>query len=243
MENKLNNLKDSMMKTVYKDFSFNEKNKKAVYKDLTNKNNKRSLHFSFKAFVSVAVLFLLIIGLTGTVLFQTGIISSNFLYDFPGEEKLENNELLEKYHLPIKLPTYLPFEIEDIRVDSLYVGPIDLTQDPPQTELDNPAVNPIIITYVSTIEKNKIYMLELQINDATNTTYGGTVNENVTLKDGNQASFNENENSQMILWTDQDTMYNLYLSVRDKDDPLKKVEDLPKEEIIKIANSFNQFIP
>ncbi|MBM6618767.1 hypothetical protein [Bacillus suaedaesalsae] len=237
MENKLNNLKDSMMKTVYSDFSFDENNKKDVYKNL--RKRKRIFHFTLKSYVSAAALSLLIVGLIGSILFQTGVVSSNLFYEFPGEEQLENNKLLQTYHLPIKLPTYLPFELNDVKVETMYVGEIDLTKDPPETQLDDPKANLRKIVYESTDNK-KPKTLEILIHDAATTTFVGAGVNNEKLEDGSEAKYSANENLEGLLWENEGIIYEITLH---HGFPKEQEGLLTKNELIEIANSFERFRP
>ncbi|THE10747.1 hypothetical protein E1I69_17535 [Bacillus timonensis] len=160
---------------------------------------------------------------------------------FLAEEHIVEIKELQEIERKIKLPTYAPFEIIEVEYFQQYLGPKDFGNgegDPAPLEPVDPKLYVHNISYLSNEEPFK--GIHLILSDSTAEEVDTKGYEPVELKNGIIAYYMFNGNAQMMYWTDEGVNYHLNLIAENKDKSIRK-EPIPREEIIKIAESFRVY--
>ncbi|WP_188205531.1 hypothetical protein [Alkalibacillus aidingensis] len=152
---------------------------------------------------------------------------------FLAEEELRGIEELEKFDHVLKFPTYAPFEIGEIEYDELYWG----DREPKDGQVhyvqgDDPDYLTPGINYFS--EEEPRYQLTVYLDDQHMQLSEKDDFEAVTLNGDIEARYDQREFVQELLWQEGEVVFNI--AIRSDEGDL-----LPKEEIIKIAESFEIF--
>ncbi|MCC3356043.1 DUF4367 domain-containing protein [Bacillus sp. REN16] len=196
----------------------------------TLKNIKWPLH-TIGSLVAVALLVFFIWTLP-----QNPISNQAFL----GEEQIMQIKELQMIERKIKLPTYAPFVVHEVEFMEQYLGPQSLEDgELKQLEPDNPKFHVQNISYLSFEEPFK--SIHLILADSTVESVDTKDYENVQLSNGSTAYYMFNGNAQMLFWIEEGINYHLNVFVKNKDNTSFREEPIPREEIIKIAESFRVY--
>ncbi|MFS0821899.1 DUF4367 domain-containing protein [Bacillus sp. 1P02SD] len=158
---------------------------------------------------------------------------------FLAEEQIVEIKELQEIERKIKLPTYAPFEVYEVEFMEQYLGPQSIEDgELKQLEPNNPKFHVQNISYLSF---NKPFRsIHLILADSAVESVNTKDYETIQLNNGITAYYMFNGNTQMMYWTDQGVNYHLNLIAENKDKSIRK-EPIPREEIIKIAESFRVY--
>ncbi|MEH7236710.1 hypothetical protein [Bacillus sp. JJ1562] len=156
---------------------------------------------------------------------------------FLAEEQIAEIKELQKIERKIKLPTYAPFEVHEVEFMEQYLGPQSIEDgELKQLEPDNPKFQVQNISYLSFDDPFK--SIHLILADSTVESLDTKGYETIQLDNGITASYMYNGSAQMLFWIDDGVNYHLNVFVENKDKTSLRKEPIPREEIIKIAESF-----
>ncbi|MEN2766261.1 hypothetical protein [Ornithinibacillus xuwenensis] len=190
--------------------------------------------------------FLLILGL----FFLTACSSNG---DFIGTKKVYKSNELTGFERTIQFPTYSPFKVDDTVLETEFRGPVDLVNNSDDSEdvdgletfaeprdRKNKEFYVILTRYMSR-DKEKVMEIEQSSTSIFSLDSIANYDENklIDFGKGLRGFYMANRHAQTFYWEDSGTTFGIHLYSLHKD---KTVGELyPKEEIIKIAESFKQY--
>jgi hypothetical protein len=238
MEDKLLNSKNT---SCLNDLHFKEKHKNNVLLTIKDGSSFPKRNSWYKKGLSIAVLASLLIIVIGFATTKSGIFQS--ASNHVAVEKLQELEELKDIPYPFKLPTYIPFSVENVHFSKTYIGPRDYREKEQELKKDDLNYYRLNITYANPESEELYKMLEVSVMNATSMNQLRDEHEEVMIN-GINGSYMFNGAVQLIHWEEDDVLYDITLYVRDKEN-LKQHETPPisKEEMIKIAESFERYRP
>jgi hypothetical protein len=160
---------------------------------------------------------------------------------FIGEKQLAQINELQGIERMIKLPTYAPFEIHEVKFSQTYheQGPKSIEDGKHKLlEPDNPTYQVQNIVYESSENPYKSMLLVIADSSVGSVYTDGY--KRVELDSGINAYYDFNGNSQLLYWREDGLDYRLNVFVQNKNKPSFS-DPLPIEEIIKVVESFKAY--
>lgn len=160
---------------------------------------------------------------------------------FIGEEQLAQIDELQEIERIIKLPTYAPFEIHEVKFSQTYheQGPKSIENSKHKLlEPDNPTYQVQNVVYESS--ENPYKSMLLVISDSSVGSVYTDGYKRIELDRGINAYYDFNGNSQILYWREDGVDYRLNVFVQNKSKPSFS-DPIPIEEFIKVVESFKAY--
>ncbi|MEH7225256.1 hypothetical protein V7112_15715 [Bacillus sp. JJ1566] len=164
---------------------------------------------------------------------------------FLGEEQLSEIKEIEDVERTIILPTYAPFEVHEISFYQDYLGPKDFgngkdepsPRDPIETKFYNQ-------NFIYLSKEDPVKMMQVTLSDSSfvplENISSYDKDDLIKFGEGKVGSYYFNGTSQMFYWEEMGLTIMLHVTVDTKTTYLR-TGPVPKEEIIKIAESFRVY--
>jgi hypothetical protein len=168
---------------------------------------------------------------------------SNIKKAYLAQEDLEKQEEeLKKFTFDFKLPTYSPFEVSSMKINSNYMGPRDINLSEDEVRKENPDYVFPELGYYTKEEDGTIKAIIVNIfaSEKINFSENDQTHEIITFKNGIEAKYFSRESGQYLKWEEDGVIYHINVGVVNSDG--KHIKNaFPKEEIIKIGASFKKY--
>ncbi|MCH1626420.1 hypothetical protein [Fredinandcohnia quinoae] len=165
---------------------------------------------------------------------------------FLAEDEIRKIDELKTFDRVIMLPTYAPFEIEGVDFEKSYRGPYkqDLENEMMiPLEEDNPKYQDLELYYFTT--ESPIGMMLVTLMDGSLMSlesYSHYSEKNlIEFDNGRKGLYLYNGAAQMLAWEENGVIINLAVTIDNKSKQSSRYGPIPKEEIVKIAESFKVY--
>ncbi|MBU9713134.1 hypothetical protein [Evansella tamaricis] len=166
-------------------------------------------------------------------------------HSFVAEAQLKNLKELDKFDRLIKFPTYLPFEVSDIHYEEQYLGPMDVMQDEVHYLYEDDPAHLAIRTFFLSLDESNKQVVEVEQWDVS---VHSLLNKNhfredslIEMEDGKRGLYFSNGAVQILSWEEDGVTFDIIYSTDPEDWVDGRMVEIPLEELIKIAESFETF--
>lgn len=169
--------------------------------------------------------------------------SNNALYEdyqkFVAGEIISEEHQWDHFEREIKLPTYIPFDVDGVILNTIQRGPMELMDgELVYLEEGNPEYQEINIRYLKEGEMAlEIYQTDTKLISLENTTFS-PAGEVIKIRSNLEGYYSYNGAVQMLYWQENGVFYHMSLSKQEHSNNEQKDPPFPIEELINIAQSF-----